>query len=74
MRPKLGDLVFVSGLTGSHVVTAVDAEKRTVNAWKLQASTHALVSETLTYSTGCSLRATGNTWSKPRVIARTMSI
>lgn len=33
--PKLGDLVFVNGLTGSHVVTAVDTEKRTVNAWTL---------------------------------------
>ena len=30
--PKPGDLVFVSGLTGSHMVTAVNVEKWTVEA------------------------------------------
>jgi hypothetical protein len=30
--PKPGDLVFVSGLTGSHVVTAVNPDRETVNA------------------------------------------
>lgn len=30
--PRPGDLVFVSGLTGSHLVTAVDPDSETVDA------------------------------------------
>lgn len=30
--PKLGELIFVSGLTGSHVITAVNNEQETVDA------------------------------------------
>lgn len=30
--PKPGDLVFVSGLTGSHVVTAVNPDRETADA------------------------------------------